>query len=125
MKITVSDSKLPSRCDCFIIPLYGDDKDIACKLVSKADGELIRAAWVARRKEPNQLQYFYTPASPYGGILLVDVGKKKDVDDTAVRNAAGKAVEVLKQNNGRNLALCTATGTPFAPFLEGLITPAD
>jgi leucyl aminopeptidase len=121
MKITVSGSKLPARCDCFIIPLYGDDKDIACKLVSRADGKLIHAAWSARKKTPNKLLYFHTPTSPYGGILLVDVGKKKDVDDTAVRNAAGKAVGLLKQNSGRNLALCTATGIPFAPFLEGLI----
>ena len=110
---------------CLVLPFFEEAGEIHSATLTKQDtGSL--AALLRQRiisGKAGECYYLPTPKSPYAGVLVAGLGKKKGFTPEALRRAAGSACGVFQTNHVQQvyLDLSEEKKLPAAAFIEGLI----
>ncbi len=110
---------------CLVLPIFEESDPNLGTVASERDRKVVaqriaRGAFTGKAKE---VYYLATPDSPYGGILIVGLGKPDKFDAEVLRRAAGSAAAAFAAERHKHIVLDASSqdALPVEAFVEGLM----
>lgn len=112
---------------CLVLPVFEKETPDST-LLAAHERQVLRD--LAKRGvitgKAQDIHYLPAPAAPYGGVLLMGLGKRAQCDAEAVRRGAGAVCPVLKAQLAQRLTLDATHAPECTPeaFVEGILLGA-